>query len=200
MNTLIQDSVLFKLDQQILLGDGLSENLNGIDSYASEFDASNADAPIGATIPDANLVDLLGAMQTQIEILGQENSYMPNIAVVNKMDWFKLVNSYKDGDNNYMNYRMTTVNGVPMINGMTVVTSPVVAAGTCYVFDSTKGQLLVNQSFETSIAFQNDTDWESDLVALKASVRANLLVETPNVNAFMKCSDIATAITAITKV
>ena len=200
LNTLISDSVLFKLDQQILLGDGTGENLNGVEAYASEFDAANSDAPIGATIPDANLVDLLGAMQTQIEVLGQENTFSPNIAVVNKLDWFKMVNSYKDGDNNYMNYRMVDVNGVPMINGMRVVTSPVVAANTCYVFDSTKGDLLVNQSYETSIAFQNDTDWESDLVALKASVRANLLVETPNKNAFMKCSDIATAIGSITKV
>ena len=49
------------------------------------------------------------------------------------------------------------------------------------------------------IAFENDTDWESDLVALKASIRANLLVEANNVNAFMKCSDVATAITAITE-
>ena len=200
LNTLIQDSVLFQLDKQLLVGTGAGGELNSISSYASEFDASNAAAPVAGTVKDANLVDLIGAMQTQIIMLGQEGGYNPDTVVVSILDWFTLVNSYKDGDNNYMNYRMTNVNGVPMINGMKVVTSPEVGNGTCYVFDSTKGDLLVNQSYETSIAFQNDTDWESDLVALKASVRANLLVETPNINAFMKCSDIATAITAITKV
>lgn len=200
LQTLINDSVLFRLDQQILLGSGAGEELNSIDSVSSEFDADNTDAPIGATIKDANFVDLLGAMQTQIFVLGKENSYSPDTAVVNVLDWFKFVNSYKDGDNNYMNYRMTTVNGVPMVNGMKIITSPEVAANTCYVFDSSRAELLVNQSYETSIAFENDTDWESDLVALKASIRANLLVEANNVNAFMKCSDVATAIDNITAV
>jgi len=200
LQTLINDSVLFRLDQQILLGSGTGEELNSIDSVSSEFDADNTDAPIGATIKDANFVDLLGAMQTQIFVLGKENSYQPDTAVVNVLDWFKFVNSYKDGDNNYMNYRMTTVNGVPMVNGMKIITSPEVAANTCYVFDSSRAELLVNQSYETSIAFENDTDWESDLVALKASIRANLLVEANNVNAFMKCSDVATAIDNITEV
>ena len=199
LQSLINDSVLFRLDKQILLGTGAGEELNSIDSVSSEFDASNVSAPIGATVKDANFVDLLGAMQTQIFVLGQENSYQPDTAVVNVLDWFKFVNSYKDGDNNYMNYRMTTVDGVPMVNGMKIITSPEVAANNCYVFDSSRGELLVNQSYETSIAFENDTDWESDLVALKASIRANLLVEANNVNAFMKCSDVATAITAITE-
>ena len=192
------NSVLFLLDKQILLGSGTGEELNSIDSYSSEFSATNSDAPIGATIKDANLVDLIGAMQTQIFVLGKENGYNPDTVVVNVLDWFTLVNSYKDADNNYMDYRIVTINGVPTVNGMRVVTSPEVAPGTCYVFDSSKGEMLVNQSFQSSIAYENDTDWENDLVAMKASVRANLLVEANNQNAFMKCSDIATGIAAIT--
>ncbi len=197
LTTLINDSVLFLLDKQILLGSGTGEELNSIDSYSSEFSATNSDAPIGATIKDANLVDLIGAMQTQIFVLGKENGYNPDTVVVNVLDWFTLVNSYKDGDNNYMDYRIVTINGVPTVNGMAVITSPEVAPGTCYVFDSSKGEMLVNQSFQSSIAYENDTDWENDLVAMKASVRANLLVEANNQNAFMKCSDIATGIQAI---
>ena len=197
LTTLINDSVLFLLDKQILLGSGTGEELNSIDSYSSEFSATNSDAPIGATIKDANLVDLIGAMQTQIYVLGKENGYNPDTVVVNVLDWFTLVNSYKDGDNNYMDYRIVTINGVPTVNGMSVVTSPEVAAGTCYVFDSSKGELLVNQSFQSSIAYENDTDWENDLVAMKASVRANLLVEANNQNAFMKCSDIEAGILSI---
>ena len=200
LQALIGDSVLFKLDSQILLGSGTGDGLNSISSYSSEFEANNTDAPVGATVKDANFVDLLGAMQTQIFVLGKENGYSPDTAVVNVLDWFKFVNSFKDGDNNYMNYRMTTIDGVPSVNGMKVITSPEVAANTCYVFDSTKGQMLMNQSYQTSLAFENDTDWEADLVAMKASVRANLLVEANNQNAFMKCTDVATAITAITEV
>ena len=198
LRTLINDSVLFRLDQQILLGTGAGNELSSIDSYSSEFSAANVVAPMSNEIKDANLIDLIGAMQTQIAVLGKENAYRPDTVVVNIADWFKLVNSYKDADNNYMDYRIVTINGMPSVNGMRVITSPEVASNTCYVFDSSKGQLLVNQSFQTSMAFENDTDWENDLVAMKASIRANLLVENNHLNAFMKCSDVGLAITAIT--
>lgn len=197
LRTLINDSVLFKADTDVLLGDGTGDNMSGIDSYASEFDAANTAAPIGATINNANYIDLILAMQAQIYTLGQENGYAPDTVILNYMDWFSLVLSSKDADANYLDYRNVNM-GTAVINGMTVITSPDVAANTCYVLDKTKGEMIINQSYEVSMAYENSTDWESDLVAMKGSIRANLLVETPNLNAFMKCSDVATAIAAIT--
>ena len=196
LRTLINDSVLFKADTDVLLGDGTGDNMSGIDSYASEFDATNTDAPV-PSISSANYIDLILAMQAQIYTLGQENGYAPDTVILNYMDWFSLVLSSKDADANYLDYRNVNM-GTAVINGMTVITSPDVAANTCYVFDKTKGEMIINQSYEVSMAYENSTDWESDLVAMKGSIRANLLVETPNQNAFMKCSDVATAIAAIT--
>ena len=196
LRTLINDSVLFKADTDVLLGDGTGDNMSGIDSYASEFDATNTDAPV-PSISSANYIDLILAMQAQIYTLGQENGYAPDTVILNYMDWFSLVLSSKDADANYLDYRNVNM-GTAVINGMTVITSPDVAANTCYVLDKTKGEMIINQSYEVSMAYENSTDWESDLVAMKGSIRANLLVETPNLNAFMKCSDVATAIAAIT--
>ena len=199
LRTLINDSVAFKADTDVLLGDGTGDNMSGIDSYASEFDASNTDAPIGATINNANYIDLILAMQAQIYTLGQENGYAPDTVILNYLDWFSLVLSSKDADANYLDYRNVNM-GTAVINGMTVITSPDVAPNTCYVLDKTKGEMIINQNYEVSMAYENATDWESDLVAMKGSIRANLLVETPNVNAFMKCSDVAAGITSINKV
>ena len=196
LRTLINDSVAFKADTDVLLGDGLNENMSGIDSYASEFDAANTDAPV-PSIPSANYIDLILSMQAQIYTLGKENGYAPNTVILNYMDWFSLVLSSKDADANYLDYRNVNM-GTAVINGMTVITSPDVAANTCYVLDSTKGEMIINQNYEVSMAYENATDWESDLVAMKGSIRANLLVETPNLNAFMKCSDVAAGITSIT--
>lgn len=198
LRTLINDSVEFKLDTDVLLGDGTGENMSGIDSYASEFNATNTDAPVQA-IESANYVDLILAMQAQIYTLGKENKFAPNTVILNYMDWFSLVLSSKDADANYLDYRNVNM-GTAMINGMTVITSPDVPANTCYVLDSTKGELIINQSYEVSIAYENATDWENDLVAMKGSIRANLLVETPNTNAFMKCSDVAAGIESINAV
>ena len=196
LRTLINDSVLFKADTDVLLGDGTGDNMSGIDSYASEFDAANTAAPV-PSIPSANYIDLILAMQAQIYTLGQENGYAPDTVILNYMDWFSLVLSSKDADANYLDYRNVNM-GTAVINGMTVITSPDVAANTCYVLDKTKGEMIINQSYEVSMAYENSTDWESDLVAMKGSIRANLLVETPNLNAFMKCSDVAAGITSIT--
>ena len=198
LRTLINDSVEFKLDTDVLLGDGTGENMSGIDSYASEFNATNSEAPVQA-IESANYVDLILAMQAQIYTLGKENKFAPNTVILNYMDWFSLVLSSKDADANYLDYRNVNM-GTAMINGMTVITSPDVPANTCYVLDSTKGELIINQSYEVSIAYENATDWENDLVAMKGSIRANLLVETPNTNAFMKCSDVAAGIESINAV
>lgn len=196
LRTLLDDSVLFKADKDVLLGaGGAGDEMNSIDSYSSEFSATNAAAPI-TPIPSANYVDLILAMQAQIYTLGQENGYAADTVILNYMDWFSLVLSSKDADANYLDYRNVNM-GTAFINGMEVVTSPEVAAGTCYVLDSTKGEMIMNQNYEVSMAFQNDVDWESDLVAMKGSIRANLLVEGPNVNAFMKCSDIEAGIESI---
>lgn len=198
IRTLITDSVLFKADTDVLLGDGQGDNMNGIDFYASEFDAANADAPVGP-IESANYIDLILAMQAQIYTLGQENGYRPDTVILNYMDWFSLVLSSKDADANYLDYRNVNM-ATAQINGMQIITSPDVPANTCYVLDSTKGEMIMNQSYQLSIADENVDDWENDLIAMKGSIRANLLVETPNQNAFMKCSDVAAGIQSITAV
>ena len=171
LRTLINDSVLFKADTDVLLGDGTGDNMSGIDSYASEFDATNTDAPV-PSISSANYIDLILAMQAQIYTLGKENGYAPDTVILNYMDWFSLVLSSKDADANYLDYRNVNM-GTALINGMTVITSPDVAANTCYVLDKTKGEMIINQSYEVSMAYENSTDWESDLVAMKGSIRAN---------------------------
>lgn len=195
LRTLINDSIQFKLDTNILLDDGSGDNMNSIDSYSSEFSATNTDAPVPA-IESANYIDLILAMQAQIYTLGKENGFAPTTVILNYMDWFGLVLSSKDADANYLDYRNVNM-GTAMINGMEVITSPDVPSNTCYVLDKTKGEIIINQNYEVSVAFENATDWENDLVAMKGSIRANLLVEGPNVNAFMKCTDVAAGIESI---
>lgn len=200
IDRLINESLSLKIDSQLLYGNGIGENLFSIDYYASEFSATNVDAPIGATIQAANMVDLILAMQTQIMELGQQNGFDPNTVIVNKLDWFKNVESLKDLDNNYLDARVSVVNGVPYIGGMMVVWSPIVVSNTLYVFDSTKGEIIDRQTVELDIAFQNGTNWESEIATLKGYERLNLLVPSEVQNAFMKCTDVTTAIDAITKV
>ncbi len=199
INKLLNQSVALQVDEQVLLGTGIAPEMNSIDSVASEFSAANPILVLTLKIQAANFVDLILGMAVQVEMLGLENSFRPNIAVVNRGDWFTLVESKKDANENYLDYRVTRLpNGSVMIGDLEVVTSPIVAVNTCYVFDSTQGEILDRRQLVIDIAFENGTDWEADIVAIKGSERLNFLVPNEVANAFMKCSDVATAITAIT--
>lgn len=197
---LIDQSLMLRIDQQILLGTGLGNECNSINSYSSEFSAANPACVVTASIANANFVDLLKAMETQIIELGKQNSFSPNIAIVNKCDWFLLVDSDKDANNNYLNNKNVTIrNGVPYIGEMMVVWSPIVAQNTCYVIDSTMAEIIDRQVLEIEIATESGTDWEQEQAKIKAFERLNLFLDPNWLNAFMKCSDVATAIAAIDK-
>jgi len=204
MRRLLTESVMLKVDQQILLGSGTAPETNSIDSVSSEFDAANVACPLTASIQTANYIDLIRGMATQVWELGKQNSFMPDTVIVNNCDWFKLVESDKDANNNYLDNRVVMQGGstyvVTMAGLLKVVTSPIVASNTCYVLDSTKGEIIDRQQFTIDIAFENASEWESDLFSMKGAERVNFLVPNEVANAFMKCSDVATAIGAITSV
>ena len=202
MRMLLSDSVALKVDQQILLGTGTAPQSNSIDSVSSEFNAANPACDLSTSIKSANYIDLIRGMATQVYELGQMNAYMPDTVIVNNCDWFKEVESDKDANNNYLDNRVVMQGGttyvVTMAGLLRVVTSPLVPQNQCYVFDSTKGEIIDRQQFSIDIAFENGQEWEADLFSMKGAERLNFLVPAEWANAFMKCSDVATAIAAIT--
>jgi len=198
INKLLMESVALRVDQQILLGTGLNDETFSIDSVSSEFSATNVVCDISQEIQDGSFVDLILGMQTQIDMLGEQSFYSANTVIVNKCDWFVGVESRKDANNNYLDDRVTYVSGVPFIGGMRVLTSPLVPQNTCYVFDSTKGEIIQRRGVQMSISYENRDAWEKEIGYIKAYESLNFLVMNNNKNAFMKCSDVQTAITAIT--
>lgn len=198
---LVSQSVALKVEAQILLGDEPNDPLQtrSISSTASEFSAALAGCDLTGKIEKATMVDLILGMQTQISILGELGTYMPNAVLVNMCDWFVGVESRKNADGNYLDGRVTYINGIPFIGGMVVIPSPLVAANTLYVMDSEKGEIIEKDSVEIAISFENRDHWEKEIGSIKAYECLNFLVLNENKNAFMKCSDIEAAITAITK-
>lgn len=199
INKLLNESVALQEDQQLLLGTGLGEETFSIDSYSSEFSAANPVCVLTAKIQDASMVDLILGMRTQIEILGEQEAFMPNCVLVNLCDWFLGVESRKDLNNNYLDSRVTVINGVPYIAGMMVIPLQNVVANSLYVMDATKAEVLDRMTFEVEIAFQNKDNWEKEIATIKGLTRINLWSPVNWQNAFMKCTDITTAVAAILK-
>jgi HK97 family phage major capsid protein len=190
---LVSESIKLTEDFEILLGTG---SILSIDSIASEFDPANVLAPYTGAFQSATLAELTGAMKAQIYTFGQERAWDANTVLMNYNDWVKFMHT-KNADGDYLLPNFVA-NGSAVINGMRVVTSPIVAPNTLYVFDSTKGQILDRMGATVEMSYENNDNFEHEVVTVKAVERLQFHVAVIERDAFMKCSDVATELGLIT--
>lgn len=204
IRNLIETSVSLKVDNGLLLGDGVHPNLHSIDEASSEFSAANTlnDTidPWEGTVQAPNVFDLVIAMASQIIALGQDNNYMPNVVLMNTVDKFKHM-LIKDKNDNYLLPPFVAVvdNKEFVIDSMKVRSNPAVPANALYVFDSTKGKNYNRKGITIEFSYENNDNFETETVTVKAYRRLNLLIRNVDKNAFMKCSDVEAGLAALAK-
>lgn len=197
LNQLVFESIQLKKESELLIGAAATAtDMQSIDSIASEFDPANVLAPFTACFKDANLEQLADSMSAQIQVFGQENMWMPNALVMNFVDFVKYRN-LKDANGNKLIHTLSDT--VATIAGMEVITSPIVPQNTCYVMDSAKGKILQRKGYTFNISYENRENIEHELATMVAYERVQFYVKNIDQDAFMKCSDVAAAITAITE-
>lgn len=193
---LITESVMLKADYELLLGSSVAAtDMLSIDFISSEFNAANVLAPFTAAFEQANIEQLVDAMAAQINIFGQENMWMADTVIMNYRD-FILYRNLKDSNGNKL--IKTLSDGTATIAGLQIVTSPIVPSNEIYVFDSTQGEILDRQTLTVKTSYENNDNIEHEMVTIVAVARLQFHVSTINRDAFMKSSDVAAAITAIT--
>lgn len=193
IDQLVNESIKLKEESEIMLGSGA---ILSVDSISSVFDPANVLAPYTGAFSSATLAELTGAMKAQIYTFGQENSWNADTIVMNYNDWVKFMHQ-KNADGDYLlpNFVMT---GNAVLNGMRIVTSPLIVPNTLYVFDSTKGEILDRQGATLEMSYENNDNFEHEIVTIKAVERLQFHVSTINQDAFMKCTDIAANLVLIT--
>ena len=191
---LVTQGVDGKEDSAVLLGDG---EVIGIDTIASEFDAANVLAVYTGKFQAPNLAELTAAMKAQIFTFGAENAWDSNVILMNHNDFVVFMHN-KDKNDNYLLPNFVMSNG-GMLNGMRIVTSPLVSANSLYVMDTEQAVILDRMTTKVDMFFENKDNAEHELVTVKALKRMQFFSRLLQQNAFMKCSDIAAALTAITK-
>jgi len=194
---LLETSMVDIIETELVLGTDSSTSLKSIDSVSSEFSATNVSAPLNGSIQDANFADLLLGMKMQINVLGKLGSFRADTALVNEADMFKLIESAKDSQGQYLDPRVTVVGGQLYVGSLALVSSLDVVANTAYVFDRTKGAILDRRMTTLQMSTENGTNFIDGEATLKATARLNFLVKNSQATAFMKCSDVETAIQAI---
>jgi len=194
---LVNESIKLKIEHELLLGAAAAAtDMQSIDSIASEFNPANVLADYSNAFQAPTIGDLTAAMKAQIYTFGQENKWVADTLVMNYNDMIKYLHA-KDNGNNYL-FPTFVFGSTDQINGMRIVTSPIVAENTLYVFDSTKGAILDRRQLTVVASYENNDNIEHELVTFVGVERLQFYVRKINEDAFMKCSDISTAIEAIT--
>ncbi len=197
IDTFLMENMRLKTDEQLLLGDGTGNNLTGVDTIAQLWSVA-AGSPIeslAGSVISANIHDVLEAGICQVIQSGQGNRsfYNPTAILVNPVDACKM-DLLKDSEG-----RKLYPDGVTEINGVPVIRTILVPANEAYVGDFTKGTVYTLREMEMELADQHGTDFLSDTLRLKATLRKGLLIRNVWANAFLKVADIATAATALTQ-
>lgn len=196
VNQLVNESVYLKEDNEMFLG-GSAEYEN-LDNICSEFSASNVLANFAASIKAPTIGDLAGIMASQIYTFGAQNAWKADYLVMNETDKIKYLHA-KDANENYL-FPTFVFGQSDMIAGLKVVTNPSCAPNTMYVFDSTKGLILQRNGISLTTSFENKDNVEHETATVVAFLRSQFMVKNIEKDAFMKCSNIATALVDITKV
>ena len=188
---MMEVNIALREDLQLWSGDGNTPNIKGIYTYSS---AVNIGASAFAnTVVAPNIADLALAMSTLIST-SKESKYMPNTVIMSPTDWTKLrldKNSY-----GYVQNPLMTPDGMT-IAGMRVAVSSAVTANTLLVGDFRYADRYTDGTIRMEFGHVNNQFIEDEMT-LKAAKREFLLVRNVDTTAFLKCTSISTALTALT--
>lgn len=193
IRSLVDTDVRLQVDSQLLLGDGVYPNINGVASVASTFAAGS----YALLVQAPTLIDLIRVSACQISDFGQNNKFQANVVLINPIDAC-LLTLEKDLNNNYLIPNWITNDGVN-IGSVRVITNQLVPVNELYIMDSTKGTVYSRKGITVELGFENNDNFEKEIVTVKAYERLNLRVRNVDANAFMHVPSISASLTAITK-
>lgn len=170
-------SVEYRLDRQILLGDGIDPNLKGIMLRTGvQTYARTTESNIDAILTGAAMVE------------GSEGEGFGNASaiVMHPKNWLKM-RLYQGTAGPYLLGPINTpIN--KQIDGVPVVTTTAITQGTALVGDFMFATLLMREGLSVTMSTEHDDYFRRNLVALLAELRAAIKVTRPS--AFCKVTNL----------
>lgn len=179
----------------ILNGDGNAPNPKGATEYATTFTAGD----LAGTVEAPNFMDVVNACITKIATthnFTDEIPYMPNIVMINPVDFFAELVAAKD-ENGLPLYPFASLFNRVTIGGVTIIPEESITAGQIFVGDMTKYNTTNYKPYTVRIGWVNDDFIKNQFVIIGES-RFHAFVKNLDEVAFIYDSieDIKTAITA----
>ena len=200
-NKMLTKGLLF-LDKELWSGDGndsaAANHIYGLKGHATAFSATKSGLALSIQTP--TVVDVIEAARLQCAVIDAANltdagGYVPNVLFINPVTMSKI-RLAKGTDGNYLVNRL--MDGTLALNGLTIIESNAVAVNELMVMDSSVAEVYFKQNPEIQIG-QEATDLTQDQYTIVMFLRAQLVVEGPDKLGLVLVSDIAAAITALTK-
>ena len=156
---------------QMLSGDGLGENLNGLITQAQAFDATLLSG-------GWNYIDVIGWAAAQI---AGDKEIAPRFVVLNPTDWWKI-RLTKDTYGRYVLGDPMGPANVEALFGLVPVPTTSITAGTFLVGngDPTAVEIRDRQEMTVEISTQHDDYFTKNKVAIRAEKRLALIVKRPD--------------------
>lgn len=183
----LRTNIAIVLNDELTNGVGTTTHVKGLLTYAPTW------TPTGAGVEAPTIYDLLVVMKTAITKL-YGSKYNPDVAFMNDtdIDAYKLA---KDANENYIMPPFVGQNGT-VIDGMVVISNNDVAQNTLVIGDRRYARIYEEPGIVVATGY-NGTDFEEDMMTLKARRRLNLLVRKADETGWLKCTNITTALTTI---
>lgn len=167
------DKLLLKEDVILLHGSGVGDNIKGLFNYATAFVAPFT----GVQAPTHYDVISLAALQATID------NYVPNAVLVNPLD-FAAMAVKKDNQNKYI-LPIIFDGAIPRVMNLEVIATTKMLPNNFLVGDfDTAAEMIQNQDIRFETSFENNDNFERDMVTLKISER--ILVVCYLAKAFIK--------------
>ena len=159
-------------DDQILGGNGVSPNLNGLYNSDTNFDTS-ASGAFYQSVDNANEFDVLVAAINQLAL----SNYKPNYILLNPTDFHKIL-LLKDSQSRYLKDQV--YQGLqPSFMGVPVIINNEVNAGTFFVGDFNSCQLWIRENLSVSFHREDGTNIRDGFVTVRCQERVALATYLP---------------------
>jgi HK97 family phage major capsid protein len=169
LTTRLPKKLRLEEDSQILYGNGLAPNLEGITVVASAYIDTLTD-------PDVNRFDVLVSAISQV----RQDEYLANAIMINPADWYNMLLT-KDGEGSYVFPESARFGGVaPRIAGVPIIANTAITTGDFLVGDFASGVQLFDRLQSNIRFFEQDQDNAiKNMVTVVAEERLALPIYRP---------------------
>jgi len=172
VNTRMRQLLELALEDQVLLGDGTGQNLDGIFPQSSAYNTNLENAVVDGTADD---IDRIGVSILQV----QRSNFPATGILLSPLNWWGIVLE-KDNDGSYR-FANAQSQQTPRLWGLPIVSTNAMPEGSSLVGNFAVGATFYDRR-QTSleIATENADDFEKLMVTIRAYLRGTVTVEQPD--------------------